>query len=154
MAFFPFFKKVSNFFSDEEKEQIVLAIREAERTTSGEVRVYVESSNPLVDVVQRAKEVFYSLEMDNTQQRNGVLFYLATKDHELAIFGDENIHAKVGSTYWNKTVEELLATFRKDNLCKALQEAILHVGETLHKEFPYNKQLDKNELPDDIVFGR
>ena len=91
MAFFPFFKKTSHFFSDEEQELIVLAIREAERTTSGEVRVYVESSNPMVDVVDRAKEIFYKLEMDNTEQRNGVLFYLATKDHELAIFGDENI---------------------------------------------------------------
>jgi len=60
VSIFPLFKK-KEFFSASEKEQIVEAIRMAEKETSGEVRVYVESKNAFVDPIDRAKEIFYKL---------------------------------------------------------------------------------------------
>src|SRR5690606_10236349 len=100
MRIFPFFKK-KEFFSVEEKQQIVDVIRLAEKETSGEIRVYVESKNYYVDAVDRAAEIFFKLKMQETDHRNAVLLYIAMDHHELALFADEGIYQKVGDAYWN-----------------------------------------------------
>ena len=101
---FPFFRKKNKFFSDEDAHLIVKAIRQAEKRTSGEVRVFVESKCRWMDAIDRAAELFFSLKMEKTEQRNAVLVYIAMKDHQLAVFGDEGIHNKVGTAYWNNVV--------------------------------------------------
>ena len=154
MGLLSFLKKPNKFFTPGEQERIVEAIRLAELTTSGEIRVYIESKNPLVDTVERAKEIFYNLEMDNTAHRNGVLLYMATKDHELALFGDEGIHEKVGTAYWQDAVRQMLASIDNRDMCYAIENCLATIGTTLQNEFPYEAATDKNELPDDIVFGK
>ena len=89
-------QKQKEFFSAEEKERIVNAIRSSERMTSGEVRVFIESRCKYMDAFDRAKELFFQLKMDKTDDRNGVLLYVAMKDHQLAVYGDEGIHKKSG----------------------------------------------------------
>jgi uncharacterized membrane protein len=90
------FRKKRSFFTEEETKLIVKAIRHAEHQTSGEVRVFVESRCSWVDAIDRAAEVFFALKMDKTEQRNAVIVYVAVKDRQLAVFGDEGIHNKVG----------------------------------------------------------
>lgn len=152
MGLFPFFKK-KEFFSAEEKDKIVNAIRAAERETSGEMRVYVESKNPMVDPIDRAGQVFFKLKMQDTEHRNGVLLYIAMKHKELALFGDEGIYKAVGQEYWNNAVKNMLSKFSSDNVCEGIVQCITMVGQTLKEKFPYSPTDDKNELPDDIVFG-
>lgn len=151
---FSLFSKKNRFFSDEENRLIVKAIRQAEKHTSGEVRVFVESRCKWMDALDRAAEVFFRLQMEKTEQRNAVLIYIATKDRQLAVFGDEGIHQKVGSAYWNKVVSEMLASFNKHDYAKGLAECVIQVGDALHEHFPFERDTDKNELPDEIVFGR
>jgi len=153
VGIFPLFKK-KDFFSAAEQEQIVEAIRIAEKETSGEVRVYVESKNPFVDPVDRAAQVFYKLKMYDTEHRNAVLLYIATKHKELALFGDEGIFEKTGADYWNSAVKSMLAQFTRDNISGGIEQCILQVGRTLKEKFPYDPSTDKNELPDEIVFGK
>jgi uncharacterized membrane protein len=150
---FPWIKK-KHFFSDEEAKIIVKAIRHAEQRTSGEIRVFVESRCSWVDALDRAAELFFELKMNKTEQRNAVLIYLATKDHQLAVFGDEGIHEKVGTGYWNERVKEMLDSFDRHDYAKAVAECVIQIGDALHTYFPYTKDTDKNELPDNIVFGR
>ena len=154
MGIFSFLHKHKDFFSATEKEQIVKAIANAEKQTSGEVRVFVESRNPFVNVLDRASEVFLKLQMQNTENRNAVLLYIAMKDKELAIFGDEGIHSKVGDEFWNNAVKIMIAEFTNENISKGIERCIDHIGQTLKEKFPYDAGTDKNELPDDIVFGR
>jgi uncharacterized membrane protein len=142
------------FFDEEESRIIVKAIRHAEQRTSGEVRVFVESRCRWVDAIDRAAELFFSLKMDQTEQRNAVLIYIATKDHQLAVFGDEGIHQKVGTPYWNKVVKEMLQSFNQKHFAEGIANCAVQIGEALEKYFPYDKGTDKNELPDDIVFGK
>lgn len=149
-----FKKKQPEFFSTEEKELIISAIKAAELRTSGEVRLYVESKCSFVDALDRALEIFQSLKMSETADRNAVLVYVALKDKQLAVFGDEGIHQKVGTQFWNKEVQLMLQHFNKSNYAVGLAEVIKEIGEVLVHHFPYNKDTDKNELPDDIVFGR
>jgi uncharacterized membrane protein len=147
-------KKQPEFFSPEEKEIVVAAIRAAEQRTSGEVRVYFESHCRFVDALDRAVEIFHGLKMQETADRNAVLVYVALKDKQLAVFGDEGIHQKVGTQFWNKEVQEMLQHFNKNNYAEGIARVVREIGEVLVHHFPYNKDTDKNELPDDIVFGK
>ncbi|MEP7110529.1 MAG: TPM domain-containing protein [Ferruginibacter sp.] len=153
MGIFPFFKK-KVFFSEQDQARIVEAIRIAEKETSGEIRIYVESRNPFMDPLDRAAEIFFQLKMQNTTHRNGVLLYLAMKDHELALFGDEGIHNKVGAEYWKNAVKNMIAQFANQNMGTGIEQCILQIGQTLKETFPYESNTDKNELPDDMVFGK
>lgn len=149
-----FFRNSKSFFDRDESARIVESIRQAEQRTSGEVRLFVESRCKYMDAIDRAKEIFYKLKMEQTADRNAVILYLALKDHQLAVFGDEGIHLKVGNEYWNKEVGLLLSNFNSDNHVEGIIKCITDIGEALHHHFPYDRNTDKNELPDDIVFGK
>ena len=150
---FSFFKK-KTFFTDAEKQKVVNAIRKAEQRTSGEIRVFVESKNSYVDPMDRAAEIFYNLKMDKTDERNAVLLYIAVNDKELALFGDEGIYKATGAAFWNTSVKSMLREITADDIIGGMVHCITSIGETLHEKFPYNKLEDKNELPDEIVFGK
>ena len=151
---FSLFRKKKDFFNAEEKQLITEAIRHAEQMTSGEVRVFVESKCSYMDAIDRAAELFFNLQMQKTDDRNAVLIYIAMGDHQLAVFGDEGIHKKVGNEYWNTEVKKMITNFNRDNYAEGISEVVKDIGEALTKHFPYNNDTDKNELPDDIVFGR
>ena len=153
MSLFSIFKK-KEFFTDEEKLQIVDSVRKAEKMTSGEVRVFVESRCSYMDAIDRAKEIFGNLKMYETDDRNAVLVYIALDDKQLAIFGDEGIHNKLGNEYWSTEVKKMIGNFNKENYAEGISEVVGDIGEALTQLFPYNNDTDKNELPDDIVFGK
>lgn len=152
MGIFSIFKK-PDFFDDVQKAAIVQAIRLAEKQTSGEIRVFVESKNPYVDPMDRAAEIFYNLKMDKTDNRNAVLLYIAIKHKELVLFGDEGIYKKTGESYWRNAVENMLQQFTPNDISLGMVNCITQVGQTLKDTFPYNEDFDKNELPDEIIFG-
>ena len=153
MNLFPW-KKKKSLFNEEDTRIIVKAIRHAEQATSGEVRVYVESHCSWVDAIDRAAEIFFILKMEKTELRNATLVYVALKDRQLAVFGDEGIHNKVGSEYWNRVVKEMLGSFNKNDYAKGIADCVIQIGDALKTHFPFNRDTDKNELPDEIVFGR
>jgi uncharacterized membrane protein len=149
-----FKKKTNDFFSETEKEIIASAIKAAERSTSGEVRVFIESKCRFMNALDRAAEVFGELKMYQTQQRNGVLVYIALKDRQLAIYGDEGIHQKVGVEFWNTSVKEMVQYFNKENYAQGIAEVVIKIGNALKQHFPYDEKGDTNELSDEVVFGR
>jgi uncharacterized membrane protein len=149
---FSLFKR-KDFFTAEEKLQIVEAIRVNEKRTSGEIRVFVERKCKYVNPLDRAAQVFYGLKMDNTEDHNAVLVYIATKHHQLSVFGDAGIYQKTGQPFWNEKVSHMIQNFNRNDYTKGLVQVINEIGEALYVHFPYNNDTDKNELPDDIVFG-
>jgi uncharacterized membrane protein len=146
--------KKKPFFSQEDNETIVQSIRDAEKQTSGEIRVFVESKCRFIDPLDRAYEIFTQLKMEKTEQRNGVLFYVALKDRQLAIFADSGIHQAVGEQYWKDVVKHILVFFNKENYALGIKECVLKIAEALQSYFPYDAATDKNELPDEIIFGK
>ena len=149
-----FSKKAQEFFSAPEKEKVLAAIQDTERSTSGEVRVFVESRCRFVDPIDRAAEIFYNLKMNATDLHNGVLVYVAMKDRQLAIFADEGIYKKAGPAFWKEEVVHMLSQFNSKNYAEGIATVVTEIGEALHLHFPYDHKTDKNELPDDIVFGK
>ena len=143
---------VSNFFSSEQKTQITDAIKQAELNTSGEIRVHIEN-NCKIEVLDRASEIFSKLQMHKTEQRNGVLFYVAISDHKFAILGDAGINAKVPDDFWNEINDNVITNFKNDNYAEGLSNGIIMAGDQLKKHFPFQAN-DVNELSDDISFGK
>jgi uncharacterized membrane protein len=152
LGLFSFGPTKHDLFTEVEKKQIVEAIREQEKRTSGEIRVFVEKKCKFVDPVDRAREVFMGLEMEHTAHRNGVLIYIAYKDQQLAIFGDEGIYSELGEHFWHAEVDKMLEEFNAKHFADGIINIIGDIGTALIKHFPYDRT-DKNELPDDIVFG-
>lgn len=150
---FSLFKRKQKFFDAEEQALIASAIRKAERSTSGEIRVYVESRCSYMDALDRAVELFGQMGMQETKERNAVLVYVAVRDHQLAVFGDEGIHQKVGTEYWQQEVGKMIRDFNRDDYAKGIADCVEDIGQALQHHFPYTNQ-DKNELSDDIAFGR
>ncbi len=139
------------FFTSQEKDQIIESIRMAELNTSGEIRLHIEA-NCEGDAYEHAKVVFEKLGMHATEQKNGVLFYLAYDDHKFAILGDKGIHEKVSQQFWEAEKELLLTYFKQSKFAEGICLAIAQAGEKLKEYFPYQSN-DTNELSNDISYG-
>lgn len=143
--------KVEDFLTKAEEQEIVSAIGIAEKNTSGEIRVHIEKENTIAPL-DRAMEVFRNLKMDNTQERNGVIIYVAVKSKHFAIYGDKGINEKVGIDFWDSTKEIMQNHFKNGNFKQGLIDGILKAGEQLKTHFPYQDN-DKNELSNEISRG-
>lgn len=141
-----------NFFTAQEKEDIIIAIKNAELDTSGEIRVHLENSSK-GDVKDQAAYLFEKLDMQKTDQRNGVLFYVALKNRKFAILGDVGINQVVPDDFWDEIRDHMLNHFRENNFVDGLVEGISMAGQQLKEHFPYQKD-DVNELSDEISFGK
>jgi uncharacterized membrane protein len=138
------------FFTDGQKEVIRKAIELAEEKTSGEIRVHIENKCD-GDVVKVAEKRFGQLKMQETKERNGVLFYLAIDSRVFSIYGDKGIHEKVPSGFWNEISAHMEKLFRNGNFTEGLAEGIAMAGNQLQQHFPHQKD-DKNELSNEISF--
>ena len=142
--------KAKELFTEELQKQVVAAIETAELNTSGEVRVHLDD-NCKGEVLDRAAYVFEKLEMHKTDQRNGVLFYLAVQDKKFAILGDAGINQKVPDNFWEEIKSEVIANFKKGDFAEGLSSGIVKAGEQLKAHFPYQED-DVNELENEISF--
>ena len=142
---------IKNFFTKKDKEAIKKAILNAELDTSGEIRVHLESYCK-EEVLDRAASLFPKLGMQNTELRNGILFYFAIKSQKFAIIGDKGINATVPEDFWANIKERMRERFQKKEFVEGLCEGIETTGKTLKKHFPHHLD-DINELSDEISFG-
>jgi uncharacterized membrane protein len=142
--------KASSFFSKAQQDQIREAIMEAEKETSGEIRVHVETRIE-GDVLDRAAWIFNKIHMNKTADRNGVLFYLAVENRKFAIIGDLGINSKVQEGFWDMVKDLMEKEFRNDRFAEGLAAGINLAGHQLKEHFPFHKE-DINELSDEISF--
>ena len=142
---------VEEFLSAEEEQDIINAIVEAEKNTSGEIRVHIEASAK-IDHFSRAQQIFHFLKMDNTKENNGVLIYVAVDDKKFVIYGDTGIDRAVPNGFWDTTKDVMASHFKKGDFKQGIVEGILRAGTELQAHFPWN-QNDTNELSDAISKG-
>jgi uncharacterized membrane protein len=142
--------KASTFFTPAQQDTIVKAIAEAEKSTSGEIRVHIESSCK-AKVLDRAAWLFDKLGMTKTAERNGVLIYLAVKDKKFAIIGDIGINSVVPPGFWDTVRDHMKEKFLEGKFTEGLSEGIIMAGNQLKDQFPYAKD-DVDELNNEISF--
>jgi uncharacterized membrane protein len=138
------------FLSAKEEKQIIAAIKEAEKNTSGEIRIHIDEVSE-TDVFIRAKQAFIILEMDKTKNHNGVLFYVSVKDSKFAICGDIGIDKVTPDDFWEEIKDTVISHFKRSEFVDGLVKGVEMAGESLKKYFPY-KDDDLDELPDEISY--
>ena len=133
--------------------RIKAAIEDAERRTSGEIRVSVSRYfwGKIEPVAWRA---FRRLGVSATKDRNGILFFIVPSRRKFVLLGDEGIHARVGQDFWEGVAAAMSGDFKKGRFSEGLIRGIAEVGKRLAEHFPYDPATDKNELPDDIDYGK
>jgi len=143
--------RVEKLLSDDEEQEIVQAILEAEKNTSGEIRVHIESHTRL-NHFDRAKEVFHLLKMDNTKDENGVLIYVAVNDKKFVIYGDKGIDKAVPENFWDATRDTIQKHFKNGNFKQGIIDGVISTGKQLESHFPWNHG-DLNELSNEVSKG-
>jgi len=139
-----------NFFPPDGQLLIEQAIAEAEKDTSGEIRVHVETEFK-GDILDRAAAVFAKIEMQKTELRNGVLIYFGIKNRQFAILGDAGINKAVPADFWDKIKGVMEIHFRNSEFSTGLATGVKMAGEQLKKHFPW-KTGDTNELSNELSF--
>jgi uncharacterized membrane protein len=142
--------KDSSFFTKEQQALILSAIKESEEKTSGEIRVHIEKKLD-GDVLDRAAWIFKKIGMHKTENRNGVLFYLAVSSKKFAIIGDQGINEQVPEGFWDNVKEILERHFKEEKFTEGLAKGIIMAGLQLKEHFPHQRN-DLNELSDEISF--
>lgn len=145
------YKDFKDIFSYQQEDDIKQSILNAELDTSGEIRVHIDTICE-GDVKEKAREIFDVLNMQKTELRNGVLFYLAVKNRKFAIIRDIGIEEVVPDEFWQNVKQVLLNNFRKEKFVEGLCEAIAMTGDRLTMDFPHHMN-EVNELPDEISYG-
>lgn len=140
--------KVEEFLTAAEEQEIIQAILDAEKNTSGEIRVHLEAHTKK-ELLERAKEVFHFLKMDNTKEENGVLIYVAVNDKKFSICGDRGIDKVVPENFWNSTRDTIESHFKNGRFKQGLIAGILNAGKELEAHFPWHHG-DTNELSNEI----
>ena len=143
--------QVENFLTTSEELEIIEAIRNAELNTSGEIRVHLEACSEK-EAMLRAQEVFYYLKMDQTEAKNGVLFYLGVEDKKFAIIGDKGIDQVVPSNFWNGIRDLVMNEFKHQHFVQGLLLGISEAGRKLKEFFPLLPD-DRNELSNTVSKG-
>jgi len=134
--------------SSEQEKKVVMAIQKAELNTSGEIRIHIETSYTS-DIYNKCVEMFSKLKMYKTQQRNGVLIYVAFQSKSFAIYGDRGINEVVKNNFWESTKNIIQAHFEKGNYQEGLIDGVTEIGKQLKQFFPVSGN-HKNELSDTI----
>ena len=147
---------IYNYFSDDEFLRVSNKIKEAEKTTSGEIRVAIKEHRHFLDrkknIRQLAEKEFHKLNMHNTRDKTGILLFMLLSDRQFYILADQGIHEKVGNETWDKLRDEIQLKFQNGNFCDGILWGVDRVGKILTKHFPV-KSDDTNELSNEIVIA-
>jgi len=146
MVFFP-----RKFLKKDEGDLIINCIKKAENKTSGEIRVHFQKKIK-GDVRDAAVDTFNKLKMEETKDRNGVLFFIVPRNKVFAVIGDKGIDSVVPNDFWDEVKEILEEYFKEQKWAEGLCKAIARAGEKLKKYFPFQED-DTNELPDEISYS-
>ena len=137
------------FLAKLDQARIVAAIQDAERATSGEIRIHVQPKAMGGDIRTVAEKTFERLGMTRTALRNGVLLFIATEEQRFVILGDQGIHEKVPAGFWDEIAAKLTIRFKNEEFTDGIVDAIAAAGAQLGQYFPRAVD-DINELPDTI----
>lgn len=125
------------------------AIRDAERSTTGEIRVAVL---PRVrgSLEKAAKHAAARFGMTATRERNGVLILVDPARRKFLVWGDTAIHERVGPAFWTSVAAVIEERFRKGDFTGGLRSGIAAAGRELATHFPADPAGHRDQLPDRV----
>jgi len=93
--------------------------------------------------LQLSKELsrwFGKLEMHKTAEKNGVLFYLAIEDRQLALWAGEGINEKVPANFWQEIIDLMISEFKVGHFSEGLIAGVEKTGKALGEFFPRQRR--------------
>ncbi|MBM4171043.1 MAG: TPM domain-containing protein [Ignavibacteria bacterium] len=146
---------IYQFFSDDDFLRFSKKINEAEKSTSGEIRISFREKRTFFNrkkaIRKLAEEEFYKLNMHRTRDKTGILLFLLLSEKQFYILADEGINSKVEQSVWDSVRDEIQIEFKNGNFSKGMIIGIEKVGKILSEHFPI-KQDDTNELSNKVIF--
>lgn len=145
---------VQRRFPESTLTAIERAVKAAEATHAGQIRVVIEASldGPRLwareTAAERALEVFSLLRVWDTEHNNGVLIYLLLADRDVEIVADRGIHARCGQATWETICRDMETAFRTGQFEAGVVAGVAAVGAQLSRHFPRTGDSPVNELPD------
>jgi len=138
------------FLARLDRARLEEAIREAERSTTGQVRVIVlpRVRGNLATVAELTAE---RLHMRATPDRNGVLILVVPGRREFHVWGDVGVHEKVGDDFWKRIAGQISEQFQRGDFTAGLLAGIDEIGRQLTAHFPAQRDSAVNTLPDSVV---
>ncbi len=130
-------------------DDIVAAIRAAERKTSGEIRIFI-SHKPVEDPVAAAQAHFLRMGMEKTRERNAVLIFVAPRSRQFAVIGDIGVHAKCGDEFWRELARSMTGYFRNSEFTHGIIHGVKKAGELLAEHFPRRPD-ESNQLSNRVA---
>ncbi|HEY0798227.1 MAG TPA: TPM domain-containing protein [Candidatus Baltobacteraceae bacterium] len=119
-----------------DRERIRRAIVGAESRTSGRIAVKVVNDARVDDALASAEKHFGKHTMHQTPDRNGILILIAPRARRFAVYGDRNVHERLGDGFWNHVVEEMQQQFAAGDVVGAALHGVERLGTALHEHFP------------------
>ena len=135
----------------EDHERIVEAIADAEKKTSGQIRVHLHHRS-VRDPIEAGKKVFEKLGMTATAEKNGVLIFVAPRSKNFAILGDSGIHEKCGEGFWREAAAAMADHFGRGDFAGGIVATVSTIGDALAAHFP-RKAAGADELPNEVDEG-
>lgn len=144
---------IDKYFSKYSLNKITKACGEAEKNTSGEIRVSILQKRPKKLEDAELKDIalyeFFNLGMDKTRDKTGILLFILLGEKKFQILADEGINAKVEQEIWDDVAAGLSTSFKKQKYTDGVVEAVSEMGKVLSEYFP--KKLDDwDELSDEV----
>ena len=143
--------KAKSFLHQVDHPRIIASIDQAERGTTGEIRVWVSDRNR-PHALEAARKRFAKLKMDRTRHRNAVLIFIAPRSRSFAVVGDVGIDEKVGEQFWFEVRDAMVEHLRNERYTEAILHAVETAGARLSEHFPaVPGEKNENELPNEII---
>lgn len=151
-------EQVSDYFSENDLRRISDAIEEAEKNTSGEIRVKIMMHFDDDLMMHRDSErahyqavrEFEKEGLVNTRDKTGILLLIVMAERKFQILADEGINQKVKQGYWNIVAWNLVAHFKKGQYVFGICSVVKMIGFQLANFFPIQSD-DIDELPNEVI---
>ena len=140
--------------NDDELLRISNRIKQAEKTTAGEISVSIKEHRTFFQkrksVSALAEEEFFKLGIDKTRDNTGILIFILLESRQFYILADKGINEKVETKTWDLIKDQMQKMFLKGNFSKGIIHGVEEVGKILSKHFPI-KPDDTNELSNRVI---
>jgi uncharacterized membrane protein len=115
--------------------RVVAAIADAERQTSGEIRVLV-ARHRTQDPVPAAHRQFERLGLGGVSHPRAVLIFVSPRSRRFAVVGSKAVHDACGDAFWGELAAAMGVYFKRGEFTAGLVHGIERAGTLLAAHFP------------------
>ena len=102
------------------------------------------------EVLETARAQFLAQGVHQTQDRTGVLIFVAEAERRVEVIADAGINARVGQQDWDAVAAEVVTAAKAGRMADGLVAGVERSGRLLAAHFPRGPG-DRNELRDHVV---